>query len=144
MSIPDLREKFTLDANQRPIITPFPIDIAIDDAIRETGHVLNMGDWHGDMDDMTLGEFCGTTHCRAGWAVALHPQGRALEKRYGPANAANLIYRACSVRDVVPSWFDSDAVARRDIERCAQLQRAKLAVPTCNILNPLANYPELF
>ncbi|OYZ07674.1 MAG: hypothetical protein B7Y36_19020 [Novosphingobium sp. 28-62-57] len=46
-------------------------------------NALNMSDWHT----------CDTTHCRAGWVVALAgDEGKALEKRIGTPAAATLIY----------------------------------------------------
>jgi len=62
-----------------------------------------MGKWHT----------CETTHCRAGWAVTLHPQGRELEAKYGTSAAAALIYNACT--GFVPDFFASNRAAMQDI-----------------------------
>jgi hypothetical protein len=73
------------------------------------GQALNMADWHT----------CDTTHCRAGWAIHLHPAGKTLESIFGPSAAGALIYNACSVREVTPDWHASDDDAMADIRECA-------------------------
>jgi hypothetical protein len=60
------------------------IHTKIYEAAKEEG-ALNMEEFHS----------CGTTHCRAGWAVHLAGRkGYALEQLIGSASAAYLIYRA--------------------------------------------------
>lgn len=56
---------------------------------------------------------CETTHCRAGWAVKLHPQGIKLEKEYGTHVAGALIYNACT--GYVPDFYASNDDAMQDI-----------------------------
>ena len=61
---------------------------------------------------------CETTHCRAGWAVTLHPQGRELEEKYGTCAAGALIYNACS--GYVPDFYASNEDAMADIQKRAK------------------------
>ena len=73
----------------------------------EDGARLEMGSWH-----------CGTTHCRAGWAIALAgAEGAELEKTLGASAAGALIYFRSTGR--VPDFFASTAVALADIRKCA-------------------------
>ena len=46
---------------------------------------LDMSCWHGSSTE------CGTTHCLAGWAVALTPGADMLEQRIGTATAGQLL-----------------------------------------------------
>jgi hypothetical protein len=71
-----------------------------------------MDSWHSS---------CGTAHCRAGWAVTLHPQGAELEVEFGTSVAAALIYNACSVSERTPNWCADNADALADIRRLAEL-----------------------
>jgi uncharacterized protein YjbI with pentapeptide repeats len=118
LSKANLSEANLSEANLRgakglPEISDFPLDEAIEEAVEEEGNTLDMSDWHS----------CETTHCRAGWAILLHPQGKELEKSLGTNAAAALIYNACSVLARVPSWYLSDEKALVDIKRCAELAR---------------------
>ena len=73
----------------------------------EDGARLEMGSWH-----------CGTTHCRAGWAIALAgAEGAELEKTLGASAAGALIYFRSTGR--VPDFFASNADALNDIRKCA-------------------------
>ena len=73
----------------------------------EDGARLEMGSWH-----------CGTTHCRAGWAIALAgAEGAELEKMLGPSAAGALIYFRSTGH--VPDFFVSTADALADIRKCA-------------------------
>ena len=75
-----------------------------------------MCDWHT----------CETVHCRAGWLVHLAgKEGYELEKKIGPALAANLIYKASSNIEVrwIDKFFDSHEDAMADIKRCALLEK---------------------
>ena len=56
-----LTESWGINITDVPVIAD--IDAAIEDAIY-AGGVLDMSEWHG-VDN----HWCGTTHCRAGWAV---------------------------------------------------------------------------
>ena len=78
---------------------------------------LNMRDWHT----------CDTTHCRAGWVVALAgEEGKALEDRIGTPAAASLIYLA-SDPDLgkFPSFYCDDATALADMKERAEQEAAK-------------------
>ena len=92
------------------------IDAAILAAI-EDGGKLEMSAWHGE------GGICGTTHCRAGWAVHLAGQaGRDLENKVGPQRAGAMIYRASRPGKPAPWFFASDDEAMADIRKCAAEQ----------------------
>jgi hypothetical protein len=93
---------------------PLPnLDAAIVAAIRAGGE-LNMGYWHS--------QTCGTTHCRAGWAITLHPMGRELESVFGPALAGAVIYLRCT--GSVPDFFDTNNQrVLEDIRRCASASK---------------------
>ena len=109
-----------MDADNPVPVIP-AIDALIEDAIN-AGGTLDMGAWHGGTDEL----WCGTTHCRAGWAIHLAgAQGRALQDRRGPYWAAQLIYAASrpGQRDV--DFFTSHATAWADIQKCAAEQRIK-------------------
>ena len=78
---------------------------------------LNMRDWHT----------CDTTHCRAGWVVALAgEEGKALEDRIGTPAAASLIYLA-SDPDLgkFPNFYCDDETALADMELRAEQEAAK-------------------
>lgn len=74
---------------------------------------------------------CGTTHCRAGWAVALTSGlGIRLEKDFGPETAGFLIIGAsCPWMDEAPGFYGSDRFAKMDIEAAAlrEIQHAAKA-----------------
>lgn len=78
----------------------------------------NMRDWHLD------GE-CGTTHCRAGWAIHLAGKaGYELERELGSAERAGAQIYMASV-GFTPWFYDpSDENALNDIRRCAAEQTA--------------------
>jgi uncharacterized protein YjbI with pentapeptide repeats len=68
---------------------------------------LSMGSWHGEAD-------CGTTHCRAGWAITLAGEaGAALERELGPATAGALIYHASA--GYVPNFYATNEAALADL-----------------------------
>ena len=104
----------------------------------EAGGVLDMGSWHGP--EASDGTVCGTTHCRAGWAIHLAGErGYALEQKYGPEHAGAMIYRASTGR--VPYFFTSNNNALEDIKRLAAEVRDRrhqhLLGPTCRALQRL-------
>ncbi len=70
---------------------------------------------------------CETTHCRAGWAVALAGEaGYALEQQTDWGFAAMQIYKASSPIRVSPNrFYESNEAAMKDIIRCAE-EEAKL------------------
>jgi uncharacterized protein YjbI with pentapeptide repeats len=103
------------DVDIRPEEVPVipQIDAAILAAI-EAGGTLDMQSWHGK------GGVCGTTHCRAGWAVHLGGEkGKALESKVGSQMAGAMIYRASRPGKSPPWFFASDDEAIADIRQCA-------------------------
>ncbi len=82
---------------------------------------LNMGDWHPNIQINDDGAHCGTTHCRAGWVVALAGKpGRDLELKTSTLFAAMQIYKASSkIRVSPPRFFESNDVALADMKKCA-------------------------
>ena len=95
------------------------IDAQILKAI-EAGGVLDMSSWHGPKE-----EWCGTTHCRAGWAVHLAgKKGKALQERVGPQMAGTLIYHKSRPGQPAPHFFASTEKAMDDIRKCAAEQSA--------------------
>jgi uncharacterized protein YjbI with pentapeptide repeats len=80
-----------------------------------TEGALDMGAWH----------ICETTHCRAGWVVALAGDGgRALEWAMGTPAAAALIYQASDPKlERVPSFYTSNEAALEDMKRLADAER---------------------
>ncbi len=95
------------------------IDAAIEGAIN-AGGTLDMGNWHG------VEGCCGTTHCRAGWAVHLAGKdGKVLEDKIGTQMAGTLIYHASRHGQPVPHFFAGDEDAWADIQKCAAEQRAE-------------------
>ena len=82
------------------------IDAAILAAIGDDADGLDMVDWHSD---------CGTTHCRAGWAITLAgPEGAALEAALGP-DAAGALIHAASGSHPVPDWSAGNDEALDDM-----------------------------
>ncbi len=75
---------------------------------------LDMSSWH-----------CGTTHCRAGWAVTLAGDGgRVLEGVYGTAGAAALIYQASDPKlDRVPDFHCGNDAALDDMRAKADAEK---------------------
>ena len=62
---------------------------------------------------------CGTTHCRAGWAIKFAgPEGAKLEDLVGSEIAGRLIYEASTGR-IAPDFYASTEEAVDDIRRCA-------------------------
>jgi len=80
---------------------------------------LDMSTWHRDDN------FCGTTHCRAGWINHLAGDGgRVLECLYGPSAAAELIYMASDpTMKKIPNWLANDADALADMKRVADAEK---------------------
>jgi hypothetical protein len=89
---------------------------------------LFMGTWHGGASCGGIGDSaCGTTHCRAGSAIALHPMGAELEAVFGSQLAGAVIYLAARkgtpLEGQVPDFLASDEAAWEDIKRCAAAQK---------------------
>jgi hypothetical protein len=89
------------------------------------GDALEMGNWHTDEKINSDGAHCGTTHCRAGWVVALAgKEGRDLELQTSTEFAANVIYSKSSTIEVGPYHFYlSNDQSMADIEICATLEK---------------------
>ncbi len=63
--------------------------------------------------------FCGTTHCRAGWAIKhAGKEGFDLERKLGPAVAGGRIYLVSTGR--LPNFFATDENALADIRKHAE------------------------
>jgi len=78
-------------------------------------NALDMSSWHkGD-------NFCGTTHCRAGWVTHLAGEGgRVLDGMLGTNAAAALIYMASDPdMEKIPNWTASNEDALADMKRLA-------------------------
>ena len=85
----------------------------------EKGGTLDMTCWHGPKG------WCGTTHCRAGWAVhCAGKAGKALEDKVGTRTAATLIYQKSRPGQYVPRFFAADEEAMADLRKCAAEQEA--------------------
>ena len=71
-----------------------------------------MGDWHT----------CDTTHCRAGWVVALAGyEGKTLERYWGTPHAAWLIYKASDPNiEAYPNFYTENELALADMKRLAE------------------------
>jgi hypothetical protein len=78
---------------------------------------LDMSSWHNA---------CGTTHCRAGWVIALAGEGgRALEWAMGTPAAAAIIYMASDpTLDKVPDFYCTNEEAMADMARLAAIDAA--------------------
>jgi hypothetical protein len=95
------------------------IDAVILAAI-EKGGTLDMTSWHGPNN-----HWCGTTHCRAGWAIhEAGEKGKALQDRFGAQIAGTLIYEASRPGQPAPCFFDPNDDAIADIRKCAAEQTA--------------------
>ena len=79
---------------------------------------LDMSEWHKS------GDFCGTTHCRAGWVTHLAGDGgRALEWALGTSTAAALIYMASDpTLERVPDFDCDTETAMADMKRLAEME----------------------
>ena len=83
------------------------IDKVLYETIIKDTNTLDMSDWHT----------CATTHCRAGWIVALAGDaGKALEKYHNTPLAAQLIYKASGSPINPCRFFDSDEDTLADIK----------------------------
>jgi hypothetical protein len=92
------------------------IDLTIYKAITTDGvlnqFVFDVMSWHSD---------CGTSHCRAGWAIHLAGEkGKDLEERLGPNCAGALIYAASRPDLPVPNFYLYRNDAFADIKACAE------------------------
>ena len=93
----DLREADLREAKNLPEIQVVPdLKKQIMEVVEANPQKLEMARWHT----------CETTHCLAGWATTLHPQGKLLESLIGPNAAGALIFNACC--DEVPNFTASN------------------------------------
>ena len=68
---------------------------------------------------------CETTHCRAGWAIALAGDaGAALEKTLGSGGAGALIYAKAYPDLRIPNFYTSNELALEDIRSRAEMDKA--------------------
>jgi hypothetical protein len=114
----NLARAYLAGADQKYEVPVIPnIDAVILAAI-EAGGTLDMSAWHGPQD-----HWCGTTHCRAGWAI--HEAGEAgkkLQDQVGPQRAGSMIYRASRPGKSAPWFYAPTDVALDDIRKCAAEQ----------------------
>jgi len=95
-------------------LVPVPsLDRCILGAIEAPGAGLDMGAWHS----------CATTHCRAGWAITLHPLGAELESVFGARMAGAVIYLRSTGE--VPDFYAGDADALASIRAGAEIGGAR-------------------
>lgn len=82
---------------------------------------LKMDSWHHN-EEINEGVHCGTTHCRAGWVVALSGKdGVELENKTSTLFAAMQIYdKSSEIKVNIPRYFESNEIALADIKRCAE------------------------
>jgi hypothetical protein len=72
---------------------------------------LEMSTWHT----------CETTHCRAGWVVAIAGEaGKALETKLNTELAAMLIYRESGFPINPARFYDSNETALADMKKLAE------------------------
>ena len=95
-------------------LPPVPsLDRVILGALEAPGARLDMGTWHS----------CATTHCRAGWAITLHPMGADLEAVFGPRMAGAAIYLRST--GAVPDFYASTGDALASIRAGAEIGGAR-------------------
>lgn len=95
------------------------------EAVTEKGK-LKMDTWHGDEAINDEGEYCGTTHCWAGWTVALAGKaGRELEAQTSTEFAAKqIMYKSNPNIRVSPvRFYESNELAMKNIEDCANKEK---------------------
>jgi len=106
----DRAAKFRKENPTVPVVDA--LDSQILSKVEANPNALEMGAWHT----------CETTHCRAGWAIALAGKaGFELEEKHGPQLAGRMIYIASTGR--APHFFASNENALADIKRCAALEK---------------------
>jgi uncharacterized protein YjbI with pentapeptide repeats len=79
-------------------------------------NALDMSSWHS----------CETTHCRAGWVIALTGEaGYAMEHCLGTPAAAALIYMASDSKlEKIPNFYADNESSLADMKRLAELESA--------------------
>ncbi|NBV06628.1 MAG: hypothetical protein EBS06_05270 [Proteobacteria bacterium] len=92
------------------------IDSAIFESIKTGKGELDMNSWHGK-DKVNEENWCGTTHCRAGYAICLAgKEGFELEKKYGSELAAKMIYAVSRPDEKLPDFHASDEEVLEELE----------------------------
>jgi hypothetical protein len=106
-------------ANQIPLVEHLHTKMLA--AIEAKPELFDMSTWHSGNDGTQPNGACGTTHCRAGWAIHLAgAPGYALEKAMGPSVAGALIIaRSCPYLEVTPDFMASNEDALDNIRACA-------------------------
>lgn len=79
-----------------------------------------------DALDMSIPHRCGTTHCRAGWAVHLAGDaGYELERHYGWCLAAQMIYEKSGYLISPVRFYETDEQAMADMKRLAEIEASR-------------------
>lgn len=128
------------------------LDLVLWESIKKQPSGFDMSHWHGlnrtdeygeqclGADDLeargvTAAKTCGTSHCRAGWAVLLAGprKGLAFERALDAANfdgaydAGQLIYAKSRPDEPLPQFFCDDDEAWEDIkDHARKIRRAKV------------------
>lgn len=99
------------------------IDAAILGAIESGKGQLDMGSWHGD-EEVTEENWCGTTHCRAGYAICLAGKpGFALERELNNSEAAGqMIYAVSRPDEPLPDFYAGNDETMDDLRAHAAKQ----------------------
>ena len=113
LSFADL-SKANLPGSLRSLLAVPDLDKHLLAAIEAGEGKLEMSQWHSDE--------CGTTHCRAGWAVVLAgAAGKTAESLVGTCAAGALIYEASYPGQRVPNFYHMDsAYVLADIRQRAE------------------------
>jgi len=73
----------------------------------------------GNTLEMDIFHTCETTHCRAGFAITLHPRGRELEEEFGSRLVGGAIYLVST--GTIPNFFATNEDALASIRKGAGL-----------------------
>jgi len=85
----------------------------------EKAQGLDMSEWHGTDCDET--NWCGTSHCRAGYAICLAGKaGFDLERKFGSEIAGRMIYAVSRPDMPLPDFFSDEEETLEDIRACAE------------------------
>ena len=105
-------------ADLRELIKVPNIDAAILAAIGDDpSKTFDMNSWHQKTA-------CGTTHCRAGWAITLAgPAGATLEAIYGASVAGAFIYAASDPERKIPDFYATNEDALADMRERAGVEQ---------------------
>ena len=96
------------------------LDAKILGAIKAGQGTLDMSTWHGE-DAVDATNWCGTTHCRAGYAICMAgPAGFDLERKFGSERAGRMIYAVSRPDKPLPDFYASDDEAMEDMEAAAR------------------------